>query len=118
MRAQLKKIAMRLPGTEEDVACKGTALESAVFKAGKKSFLFVGPKQARLKLGPSVSEAKKLAAKKRGSCEVGAIGWVVVNLGPDAPPIDVLERWIAESHALMAGAAAPKAKASGSSRKR
>jgi hypothetical protein len=99
----LKKIAMRHPEVEEAIACKGTALESAVYKTRKKSFLFVSEKQARMKLGASLAEAKKIGKQKPGSCEVGAMGWAAVSLGRDAPPAGVLEKWIGESYELAAG---------------
>ena len=41
--------ALKLPGTIEDVACEGTALESRSFKVNGKAFLFVGMRDARLK---------------------------------------------------------------------
>jgi predicted DNA-binding protein (MmcQ/YjbR family) len=112
LAAALKKIAMRHPGVEVDVACKGTPLESAVYKAGKKSFLFVGTRQARLKLDPSAAaEAKQLNKKAPGSCEIGAIGWAAVTLGPDAPPLKTFAKWIGESYRLTAGGKAPLAAA-------
>src|SRR6187401_550517 len=89
--AALRKIAMRHPDVEESVACEGTALESATFKAGKKTFLFVGKTQARLKLHESLGESRKLASKHPGACQVGSLGWVAVSLAPEAsPPLDVL----------------------------
>jgi hypothetical protein len=111
LQGALKKIALRHPDVEEAIACKGTALESAAYKTKKKSFLFVNARQARLKLDASLGEAKKIAKQKPGSCEVGAMGWAAVNLGPDAPAVPVLERWIAESYELAAGPAkAPRGK--------
>src|SRR5262245_54439102 len=93
----LREIAMRFPEVREDVACKGTAIESAAFKAGSKTFLFVGKTVARLKLEKSLPESQRLAAKHPESCQVGALGWVTVSLMPDASPkLDVLERWIDE----------------------
>jgi hypothetical protein len=108
VHAALKKIALGLPETEEGIACKGTAIESAVYKSRKKSFLFIGADLARLKLDASIAEAKKLAKAKPGSCEVGSQGWVAVPLGPEAPPLDVLQRWVGESYEVVSG---PKAAA-------
>ncbi len=92
----LRRLASQLPDVEEGVACAGTALESRTYKAKKKAFLFLGEDHARMKLDASAKEAKKLGF------EVGANGWVKVPLD-EAPPKAVLERWVAESHALMAG---------------
>jgi hypothetical protein len=108
LHGTLKSIALRHPDVEEAIACKGTALESVAYKTKKKSFLFVGAKQARLKLDASLGEAQKIAKQTPGSCEVGAMGWAAVNLGPDAPAVPVLERWIAESYGLAAGTASSK----------
>jgi hypothetical protein len=106
----LREIAMRFPEVQEDVACKGTAVESAAFKAaGSKAFLFVGKTVARLKLERSLPESQKLASRHPESCQVGALGWVTVSLMPDASPkLDVLERWIDESYRLLAGKPAEK----------
>jgi hypothetical protein len=101
--AALRKIAMRHPDVEESVACEGTALESATFKARKKTFLFVGKTQARLKLDESLGESRKLASKHPEACKVGSLGWVAVSLAPEAsPPLDVLARWIDESYRAVA----------------
>lgn len=40
----LRAWANRDKSVTEDVACKGTALESTTFKLGGKAFLFVQPK--------------------------------------------------------------------------
>jgi hypothetical protein len=113
LHGALKKIALRHPAVEEAVACKGTAIESAAYKVRKKAFLFVGAAVARMKLGSSVAEAKKLAKKSPGSCEVGAGGWTAVHFGPQAPPLGVLERWVDESYRLFAGAEPKATKSAG-----
>ena len=110
IQGALKKIAMRHAGVAEEVACKGTAVESAVFRVGKKSFLFVGADKARLKLDALLGEAKKIAKAQPASCEVGKLGWVAVTYGPGAPPSGVLEKWIGESYRLAAGPAARPSK--------
>jgi hypothetical protein len=109
LQGALKKIALKHADVEEDVACKGTPTESAAYKTRKKSFLFVGADVARLKLDVSVGEAKKLAKKTPGSCEVGAGGWIAVRFGAEALPLATLEKWVGESYQLAAGPAkAPK----------
>jgi hypothetical protein len=93
----MRAFALTLPSVEEGVACAGTALESRTLKARGKAFLFLGKKDVRLKLGASASEAKRLGA------EVGAHGWTKFAVA-EAPPPDVVERWIDESYRLLAPA--------------
>jgi hypothetical protein len=86
IRKAIDQIARRLPDVVLGIACKGTALESTTYNTNKKAFLFVGPKDARLKR---------------------AAGWTKFSL--DAPPSQRdLAKWIAESHALMAAPPAKK----------
>ena len=90
----LATIALALPDVTQGIACAGTVLESRTFCVGGKAFLFVGGKDARLKLDASAKDATA-----RGFA-VGANGWVKLSL--DAlPPVKVLAGWIAESHALL-----------------
>jgi hypothetical protein len=97
--AGLRRAALRCPDTEEGIACKGTPVESSEFKAQKKTFLFLNEKQARLKLGPSLSRATRLASKEPGRYNVGAIGWVAVSFTDgEPPPLELLEKWVAESY--------------------
>ena len=97
----LGAIALALANVEQGTACVGTALESRTYSIGKKSFLFISRKDARLKLSKSTAEAKRLGL------DVGANGWVKLAL--DALPVaSVLKRWIAESHALAGEATAGK----------
>ena len=67
-----------------------------------KAFLFLGKKDIRLKLGPSMDEAAELAEKEPGEFKVGMGGWttVTVNGVASAPP-GLLERWIDESYRLL-----------------
>lgn len=101
--AALRRIALRCPEVEEGIACKGTALECAAFKARKKTFLFLGAAEIKVKLNKSLNEAAKFEAKDAGCCKVGANGWVAVYLDSEhCPPLDVLQRWIDESYRLNA----------------
>jgi hypothetical protein len=95
---------MQYPGAEEGIACKGTAVESSAFKARKKTFLFLSAAHARLKLRESLVEAAELATKEPSRYEVGSLGWIKITLGhaPD-PPLDLLKRWIDESHRVVVG---------------
>jgi|GEM_PF-1510346 len=99
----LRLLALKYPEAEEAIACRGTALECSTYKAGNKAFLFIGAAELRLKLGDSLAEADRLAAKSPQVCAVGANGWVKVTLSKDqAPPAGLLERWIDESYRLLA----------------
>ena len=96
IRALLRSTALKLPDVTLGIACKGTALESTTYNANKKAFLFVGPKDARLKR---------------------AAGWTKIDLA--APPSDAdVRAWVAESHALIAGEPKKPAKKKSAARKR
>jgi hypothetical protein len=99
----LQQLAMRFPNAEEGIACAGTSLESRTVKVANKAFLFLGKKEVRLKLGDSLGEATKLAAKEPSRYEVGLHGWVKLTISDDTPPsLELLARWIAESYRLLA----------------
>jgi hypothetical protein len=94
----LGSIAQRLPHVEKGVACEGTSVERATFKANKKAFLFLGTEDAMVKLQESIPQAKKTAG-----CKVGASGWTKIVWGAETPPpLEVLKKWIEESYRLMA----------------
>ena len=98
---KLRAIGLRLDGVTEGVACEGTVLEKRTLRVGKKAFLFIGANDALLKLGPSVAEARRMAAAGEG-VRVGASGWVTLDWSAaPPPPIATLKAWIAESHALV-----------------
>lgn len=102
-RQALQTVALQYPEVAEGIACKGTALESQNFKAGKKSFLFVGPADIKLKLRDSLADAATLASEEPDRYRVGANGWVTVRIAcGDFPPMDLLERWIDESYRAVA----------------
>jgi len=88
IRALLRSAATKLPDVVTGIACEGTALESTTYNVDGKAFLFVGAKDARLKR---------------------ASGWVKIDLAAPPPDADV-KAWVAESHALFAGAAKKPAK--------
>lgn len=104
MNDSLRRFALALPEVEEGVACAGTALEARTFARGRKSFLFLRASDARLKLGPSLAEAERLADGDPERCRVGANGWVHVQLEGAGDLRKRIEAWIAESHALAGGA--------------
>ena len=100
----LRSVALGHPGAEEGIACQGTALESSAFRARKKTFLFMGKSDARLKLAASQPEAQKLAKTDPDHYRIGALGWVTVKYSQDAPlPVELLTRWIDESYRTVAG---------------
>jgi hypothetical protein len=107
----LHAIASALPNVDVGIACAGTALESRTYRVGTKSFLFVSKKDARLKLAASADEARALG------CAVGANGWVTLVLAA-LPAAAVVKRWVAESHALMAGGSTARTPAAPSTKKR
>ena len=96
----LRTLALRLPDTEEGIACAGTSLESRTIKVGGKAFLFLRAGEARLKLGESLSSAAAIAAKDPEHVRVGAGGWVLLKFESKLA-LREMERWIAESHALF-----------------
>jgi YjbR len=94
---------MRFPEVEEGIACKGTAIECVTFHTRKKTFLFVGKAELRLKLDESLAMAAKLAKTEPERFVVGGTAWIKVTFSPDSPPpLDILERWIDESYRLIA----------------
>jgi hypothetical protein len=98
----LMRFALGLPGAEESVACAGTVIEKRTVKAGGKAFLFVGPKDLMLKLGPSLAQAQKLALVDPERCKAGSGGWVSLRFEEELPlPATRLEAWVRESHALL-----------------
>ena len=99
--AAVRDLALRYPGTEIVGVCVNRA-----FKAGKKSFLFVGIKDTeyhfRIRLGASIAEAEGLAEKHPDNYAVGKFGWTKVTFPADeAPPPGLLERWVDESFRLL-----------------
>lgn len=110
-RRALLRFALRLPGAEESVACAGTVIEKRTVRSGGKAFLFVGPKDLMLKLGPSLAEAQKLALEKPENCRTGSGGWVSLRFEDELPlAAKRLEGWVRESHALLGGGAATRAR--------
>lgn len=92
---------------------RGTSCNQSSFKAGKASFLFIGPGakgqgfKAMFKLDRSIPEARKLAAKDPDRFEVGSNGWVTVRFTAERPlPKSVWESWLQESYDLACGSGA------------
>ncbi len=102
----IRKAAADLP----DVA-KGTSCNQSSFKAGKGSFLFIGPGlkgqgfKAMFKLKDSMPQALDLAEKEPKRFEVGKTGWVTARFTAEEPlPEKIWSKWLQESYALTVGA--------------
>lgn len=98
----IRKIAFKFPEVTEGASCVNRA-----FKAGKKSFLFLGMKadtySVRLKLQASLAEAEKLEQKSPETYSVGMHGWTLITLPHSKnPPKGLMPRWIEESYRLLA----------------
>ena len=89
---------------------KGTSCNQSSFKAGKGSFLFIGPGakgvgfKAMFKLDHSMSQARKLASKEPDRFEVGSTGWVTTRFTAEKPlPKSIWEKWLQESYDICCG---------------
>ncbi|MFO0635722.1 MAG: hypothetical protein U0168_23015 [Nannocystaceae bacterium] len=92
---------MAEPGVTEDVACKGTALESTSYKLGGRAFLFVQRKHGALVLRLKLAASADAAVRAGGTA--GAHGWVTLTV-PAEDPATALQGWVHESRELVAGA--------------
>ena len=86
---------------------RGTSCNQSSFKAGKGSFLFIGPGakgigfKAMFKLDHSMQQAHGLASKAPERFEVGKTGWVTVRFSNEEPLQKYIwEKWLKESYAL------------------
>jgi hypothetical protein len=102
---ELRRHALRLPGTAEGIACAGTALETRTITAGGKAFLFLRDTEIRLKLRDELPEATTRAAEDPERFAVGAHGWVTLRPPFDKADQQLLKRWAAESFRLVAAKA-------------
>ena len=88
------------------IACEGTALEATTFNVAAKAFLFLrtveGGQEVRLKLGASRPQIEKLGVQSPETYSIGSSGWAKVIVS-EARALALMERWIAESYALIAG---------------
>lgn len=105
--ADLRRAAAAFAGADLGRACNQTS-----FKAGKGTFLFLGPGakgvgfKAMFKLKASAPAARKLAAQHPERFEVGKTGWVTSRFSAEAPlPKRLWSKWLAESYALTCGTA-------------
>ncbi len=89
---------------------QGTSCNQSSFKAGKGSFLFIGPGpkgvgfKAMFKLKHSMSQARKLASKEPDRFEVGSTGWVTTRFTAEKPlRQSIWEKWLQESYDICCG---------------
>ncbi len=97
--------AIRLKASQYPGVDEGTACTQSSFKAGKKSFFFVGMQggrhKAMFKLSASLPEARKLAVKDPDRFQVGS--WVTARFTAEKPmPKALWTKWLDESYALNA----------------
>ena len=86
---------------------KGTSCNQSSFKAGRGTFLFIGPGakgqgfKAMFKLKRSMPQARELATKNPDRFEVGSTGWVTTRFTAAEPlPKSIWQRWLEESYEL------------------
>ncbi len=91
---------------------KGTSCNQSSFKAGKGSFLFIGPGakgigfKAMFKLDRSMPQARKLASQEPDRFEVGSTGWVTARFTAEKPlPKSIWAKWLQESYEICCGSA-------------
>ena len=106
-RAQDPTDPIRRRAVTFPAVAKGTACNQSSFKAGKGSFLFIGPGakgqgfKAMFKLDRSIPMAGKLAAKDPDRFEVGSTAWVTTRFTAEKPlPKTIWEKWLKESYDL------------------
>ncbi len=102
--------AIRKKAASYPEVAKGTSCNQNSFKAGKGSFLFIGPGakgvgfKAMFKLEHSMSRARKLASKEPDRFEVGSTGWVTTRFTAEKPlPKSIWEKWLQESYEICSG---------------
>ncbi len=101
---------IRLEATTFPGVAKGTSCTQSAFKAGKGTFLFIGPGpkgqgfKAMFKLKASMAQALKLAERAPERFEVGSTGWVTARFTAEEPlPKKIWSKWLAESYDVTCG---------------
>jgi len=100
-------LAIRESAAAFPEVAKGTACNQSSFKAGKGSFLFIGPGpkgvgfKAMFKLKASLPQAQQFAEQEPKRFEVGKTGWVTARFTAEEPlPESVWKPWLTESYEL------------------
>ena len=116
-RAQDPTDPIRKKAVTFPAVATGTSCNQSSFKAGKDSFLFIGPGakgqgfKAMFKLERSMPHAAKLAAKDPDRFQVGSTGWVTTRFTAEKPlPQSIWEKWLNESYDLTVKKTAGKKK--------
>ena len=93
----------------------GTSCNQSSFKAGKGSFLFIGPGakkigfKAMFRLERSLDQARKLASQQPDRFEVGSTGWVTTRFTAEKPlPKSIWQKWLRESYEVCCGSSSGK----------
>ena len=101
----IRRQAVTFPGV-----AKGTSCTQSAFKAGKGTFLFIGPGPKRqgfkaiFRLKASMPQALKLAGEEPTRFEVGSTGWVTARFTTEEPlPKRIWGKWLSESYDLTCG---------------
>jgi hypothetical protein len=96
---------MKFPGV-----AKGTSCNQSAFKAGKGTFLFIGPGpkgqgfKAMFKLKASMPQVQKLATQHPHRFEVGTTGWASARFTTEEPlPKQLWGKWLEESYDVTCG---------------
>jgi len=103
IRAALSDAACALPETHLDFPWG-----ERVVKVRGKVFVFLGSDDPEasagvtLKLRASHEEAMATPGARPSAYGLGKAGWVSIPIGPDGPPVDVLERSLVESYRTVA----------------
>ncbi len=98
---EARAIGKSLDGATEGFTKKGTIHERRTFNVEGRTFLTLGKTDARVKLESSLPFAKKLASKEPDVCAIESGGWVTVTL--EDAELELVQAWIEESYALVAG---------------
>ena len=99
--------AIREKAASYPEVAKGTSCTQSAFKAGRGTFLFIGPGpkgkgfKAMFKLRHSMPDAEARAAAEPARFEVGTTGWVTARFTAEEPLARAIwEPWLDESYAI------------------
>ncbi|MEM9645740.1 MAG: hypothetical protein AAF989_12190 [Planctomycetota bacterium] len=102
---------IREKATAMDDVEKGTSCNQSSFKAGRGSFLFIGPGakgigfKAMFRLEDSLPQARSLASKDPDRFQVGSGGWVTARFTAEKTlPKTIWAMWLQESYDICRGA--------------
>jgi predicted DNA-binding protein (MmcQ/YjbR family) len=100
--AAMRAAALALPDAYEEFPWGESA-----FKVRAKTFVFTRNDATGLHLSVKLPASREFALEysftKPTGYGLGKAGWVSASFGPgDAPPLDILEAWIAESYRAVA----------------